>query len=421
MVNERELAFEILSKIFYDGGYSNLTINSEFEKHEMSKQQKAFASRLIYGVLERAITLDYMIGRYIKKPLNKLDKEIIVILRVGFYQLKYMDNVPDNASVNETVNLCIVAKKTSAKSFVNAIMRSFIRDDKQLINKNKGAKALSVEYSAPEWLCKMWVEQYGEATAKNLLVDTLEAPPIYIRVNTLKSNIKEVMDYLTSKGAKPMKVEEVDNCICIQSAGNVKLSDSRFYVQDLSSQICCSKVDAKPNQKIADLCSAPGAKSFTVAQYMENKGVIKSYDIHQHKVELVQKTAKNLGVDIIETEVFDARKLNEDLGLCDCVVCDVPCSGLGVLRRKPEIKYNQKQDNNLPKIQLAIALNGANYVKVGGRLIYSTCTINKNENQNITEQFLKQNENFKLIEQKQLMSHIDRSDGFYYAVLERET
>lgn len=436
--NEQQIIFDILFEIYKNKGYSNLSLNKLLPKGKLS-QKNNFITAVVYGVIERDISLEYIINTYSKKKIQKLDIEILLILKMGIYELLYMDSIKDNAVVNECVKLCYYVKKVSGKGFVNGVLRNFIRDGKTLkINEKDDIKSLSIAFSCPEWLIKKWSDEYSYDIAKSIIKSSIGRPPLTVRVNTLKTNVDTLVKSLGEKGIICEKIPYLDNAINLKNTKSLEKLDEfnngLFYVQDLSSQFCAFLVGAKENQTVFDMCSAPGSKSFTISQYMNNKGEIYAFDLFEHKLSLIEKTAKKLGIDIIKVKKSDASVFDNALKKADCVLCDVPCAGLGIIRRKPEIKYkNQNDINALPKIQMDILQNASNYVKKGGRLIYSTCSLNKKENQDVATNFLNNNKSFKGVElskilkdkalvEKNMATFLPQymnSDGFFVAVFEK--
>ncbi len=419
MVNPRKFAVKALIKIENEASYSNLTLNSLFADSEISGSDKALATRLVYGVLERKITLDYVLGNFIKTPLKKVQVFSLMSLRIALYQIMFMDKIPQSAAVNESVKLVKQSKESRNSGFVNAVLRNILRSETFLPN-GESISDLSIIYSCPKEIIESFIKDYGIESTKELLKSSLEPAPLTIRVNTLKTDID------TFK--KNIGVECVDTTLIgglilkqgIDVAKNQLYKDGHFYVQDLASQTVVSVLSPKANERMLDMCSAPGGKSFSSAVLMENKGEIISCDLYDHKCRLIKASAKRLGLSIIKPIVCDATVFDGDLGLFDCVLCDVPCSGLGIIRRKPEIKYkNFDEFDNLPQIQLAILENAKNYLKNNGRILYSTCTLRKAENDNIVNEFLAKNPEFQLKYSHTFMPHIDGTDGFYCALLEK--
>lgn len=436
MKTSRQTAYDTLLSVFKNKAYSNIALNKTLAENKLENKDKTFATALFYGVLERKITLDYILKKYSKKRINKLDKEVLIILEMGIYQLLYMDSVPDSAAVNECVKLVSYARKASAKPFINAVLRGFIRDKKEFILpdiKQDKLSYYSIKYSCPKWLFSQWEEQYDIDTAIELSKASLKRPPLTVRVNTLKTTTDKLINYLDNRGVKAKKHDYLEDCLFLEDTGSIEklpqYKQGLFYVQDASSQLCVKALNPSKNQTVLDICSAPGSKSFTMAQYMQNQGEIYAFDLYEHKLKLIKDSAKRLGISIIKTAIQDGAVKNDNIKKADCILCDVPCSGLGIIRRKPEIKYKELKDfDDLPQIQYSILQNASSYVKNGGHLVYSTCTTNKKENEEVINKFLTKNISFKPLQLPlnvskiddigsniTLLPHINNSDGFFIA------
>jgi len=435
----RDAAFEALLRMEKDKAYSNLTLDSVL-RDMGDNRERQFASALFYGVLERKVTLDRIIGHYVRKGASSLDAEVLIALELGIYQLLYMDSIPDRAAVGESVELCKRSRKKSASGLVNGVLRAFLRDGKKLPEpKNAGRlDKLSLETAMPKWILSMWSKQYGADTAEALARACLGRPPMQLRVNTVLSSADEVTRQLTAAGAEVKPHPLLPDCLTVRNLGSVgenpAVRAGLCYVQDAASQLCARAVDPRPGERVFDLCSAPGSKSFTMAQLMENKGEICAFDLHSSRVKLITDGAARLGLTAIKGARGDATRYNEKLGLADRVLCDVPCAGLGVIRRKPEIRLKPQEElRALPDIQLKILTTAADYVKPGGVLVYSTCSLNKEENDRIAEAFLAArpdfvpdplpeifsgltDEGFKVT----LMPHKGDYDGFFIARMRRK-
>lgn len=389
--NERQLALSVLLAMEREGAYSNLALQQQLTvQHSTAKN--SFVTALVYGVAERRLTLDALIAQYAGK--KKLDVEIRCILRLGFYQLLYLTRVNENTAVNETVKLCYTVKKVSAKGFVNAILRGFLRDGKAFPPTQSEDEAWSLTYSCPLWLIRQWKREYGAETTKTLLEDSIQPAPLYIRVNTEKISDQELTKELEARGITVEKTA-VEHGLRLIRSGNLErlraFREGRFYVQDLASQVCAQLAGVQPGETVYDLCAAPGSKSFTMAQQMHGEGQIVAFDLYEHKRLLIQEGAERLGLAVIQPRVADATVYDANLPLADCVLCDVPCAGLGILRRKPEIKYKEESSlDGLPALQFQILQNGARYVKQGGRLVYSTCSLSRAENEEVVARFLRE-------------------------------
>lgn len=420
------------------GGFSNLVLDSALEEADFSSRDRAFISALFYGVLERRITLDTLIKKYVTKPMDKLSPEVLEVLRMGFYQILYMNSVPDNAAVNESVELIKGLGGGKASGFVNGVLRSFIRDGKKAdFSYLKGLRRLSTEYSAPLWLCEKWCVEFGPERTQKALRASLGAPPIYVRVNTVKTTADELKSALEGEGVSVSETEILPTALILDAAApqNTKCyKDGLFHVQDISSQLCALAVGAGKEERVLDVCAAPGGKSFTVAEYMGNTGELVACDLHPKRANLVKTGGERLGLTNISARANDATIYKEELGAFDRVLCDVPCSGLGVIRRKPEIRFKKPEDlTSLPKIQYKIASTSARYLKEGGTMIYSTCTLSKDENEAVVQRLMEED---GLIPQK-LPEELQRyssdgysvtllpgeinSDGFFFARLRKET
>lgn len=393
MADPRLTAVKMLMKMDSSDAYSNLLLDHVFSESGLNDRDKAFAAALFYGVLERRLTLDYIIEKNSKIPFEKLDKAAVQILRAGLYQLLYMPSVPESAAVNESVSLCKKLKCFSAQGFVNAMLRSFIRSGKRISYLGMTPeKRLSVEYSCPEWLTEKLLNEYGTDFAVRALRASIGKPPVYARVNTLKTTTDKLLKELAKHKIKAEAYPGLENCIKLEKSGDIEkcvpFRQGLFHIQDISSQLCCLTLRPVVNETVLDVCAAPGGKSFTLTELMGNNGQLISMDIHDMRVGLIEDGAARLGINILRARQNDASVFNAELPLADRVLCDVPCSGLGVIRRKPEIKYKSPEDfSDLPEIQYQILETSAKYVKPGGTLVYSTCTLSRSENDEVAERF----------------------------------
>ena len=280
------------------------------------------------------------------------------------------------------------------------MLRAFLRDGKRIPESNDGIDNLSVKYSCPKWLIDKWISEYGKDLALDMLGTSVGRPPVTARLNVLKKSADEIVDGLRKSGIVSKTRNEVNNCVEFFDVGEISdlkaYNDGLFHIQDISSQLCCEILAPKPNETVLDVCSAPGGKAFTIAEIMNNQGRIIACDLHKHRVRLIESGAKRLGIDIIEAIVNDASVYSDEIGLADKVLCDVPCSGLGVIRRKPEIKYKNPNDfDSLKDVQRKILEVSSKYLKKGGVLVYSTCTLSRAENDEIIDWFLEHNTDFE--------------------------
>lgn len=421
MADPRKVAVVALVKIESDGAYSNLAVAEILKTAELEQKDKAFVCALIYGVLDRKITLDYVLSLFLKTPLKKTAPFTLQVLRTALYQIMFMDKIPPSAAVNEAVKIIKKSKESRNSGFVNGVLRSVLRAEISLPQDNS-VKSLSIRFSCPEWIIEGFIKDYGIENTLKLLEESLKAPPVTIRVNTVLTDTDTVLRELESKGISA-KISVTENSLDITGGIDIPKNElykkGHIYVQDSASQKAVAVLNPKSGERVLDMCAAPGGKSFTMACLMENKGEIVACDLYSHRTELIAKSAKRLGLEIIKPRVQDAMSYSADLGKFDCILCDVPCSGLGVLRRKPDIKYNKTEDfGELEKNQYKILCNAARYLKSGGRILYSTCTLRSGENEKLVNRFLKEYNSFHKVYEHTFMPHTDLTDGFYCALLE---
>ncbi len=439
MKSARQVAFEALLKVHRDGAYSNLVLDSLLkENSELDERDRAFVCNLVYGTLDRLILIDYNLGLYLNQPVKKLKPELHTILRMGTYQLLFMDKVPSRAAVNESVNLAKVNKSSFAASLVNAVLRRVSDNGVRLPEgEETDPDYLAIKYSCPEWIISLWIKAYGIDNAVALAEKALDAAPIVIRVNTTKISADDLIWKLAEEGVIAEKTDLVPDALIISNTGSVEdlncYKQGLFHAQDIASQLCCMALDAKERETIFDLCSAPGGKTFTTAERMNNTGTVRAFDVYQSRVELIKNGAERLGLDNVYSYLSDAAIFNENYGLADKVLCDVPCSGLGIIRRKPEIRFKKQSEIEcLPELQYRILCNATKYLKAGGRLVYSTCTLNPKENSEVCDRFLNEHPDFSAVnvlsdlprygdEDKYLtlMPHLHSTDGFFIAVFSK--
>ena len=409
----RQAAFESLIAVERDGRYSNLEVDSRLKKTPLRDNDRALYTRLVYGVTERRITLDYIISRFSDTPLDALDDDVRTALRLGIYQLRFMDKIPEHAAVSETVDLV----KKALKGYVNAVLRSYIRAGKPLClpDENDRIKYLSVKYSVPEPLVEHFAVSYGIGETEPMLDAMDREPKVAIRVNTLKISVEEAAGMLGGAVSDVcggiVLVEGLDEC------AKDGISGGLWFVQDEASRAATVLLGATAGETVIDTCACPGGKSFSAAIDMANEGRIFSFDLHRNKLSLVEKGAEKLGISIIETDERDARQPKEELiGRADRVLCDAPCSGLGVISKKPDIRYKNLNDiKRLPEIQYDVLCGSSEYVRDGGVLVYSTCTLNPAENEDIVTRFVKEHTEFEAVSMKTYFPHKDGCDGFFAA------
>ncbi len=406
MADPRLTAVKMLLKMDGSESYSNLLLDAVFNEAALNERDKAFAAALFYGVLERRLTLDYIIEKNSKIPFEKLEPEAVAVLRAGLYQLLYMPSVPESAAVNESVKICKKLKCFSAQGFVNGMLRGFIRGGKKISYLGmEPEKRLSLEYSCPEWLTEKLLSEYGTDFTVKALKASVGKPPVYARVNTLKTTQDKLLAEFDRCRIPASAYPGLDNCVKLEKAGDIEkwqpFRQGLFHVQDISSQLCCLTLRPVVNETVLDVCAAPGGKSFTLAELMGNNGRLYSMDIHDMRVGLIEDGAARLGIKIITAMRNDASEYSGNIPMADRVLCDVPCSGLGVIRRKPEIKYKSPEEfTGLPEVQYRILETSSRYVKPGGTLVYSTCTLSKAENNCVAERFASDHPEFSPIVQQ---------------------
>ncbi len=435
-ISGREAALTALQRCRKDGAWSGEAIDKLIRKYELDRREAALASRLCLGVLQNSSFLDYYIDLY-RRGGTKLEPKLRDVLRLGAYQLLFMDKIPESAAVNESVALSKKSGYSRASGLVNAILRRIAENKENLpeIPGKGSAKYLSVRYSHPQWLAERIIEEKGYDFAEAFLRENNEPSPLNIQVNRLKISPEAYMKMLDEAEIPYTENQWPVGCLELKG-GNVSrlpgFEEGLFYVQDRAARIAAEIAEAKPGMKVLDACAAPGGKSFASAINMDNKGSILSCDIHEKKLSLIEAGAERLGIEIISTRANDARKPDESLKKAfDLVIADVPCSGLGVIGKKPEIRQkDEKEIANLPQIQKDILHTLAEYVKPEGWLIYSTCTVLKCENEDIVENFLKENPDFQAVEftageiksvngMYTFWPNTDGCDGFFAARMRR--
>lgn len=419
-MNAREIAYKILLDVEKNKNYSNMSINKHFKDVKLSNQDRGLATEIVYGVIENKYYIDYMIDKLSKVKTNKMEIYVKTLLRMGIYQIIFLNSISDYAAVNETVNL---AKKKNSKvsGFINGILRNVIRQKETIgdIKVKDDIDYLAIKYSYDKWLIRNWMIHFGKEFTEELLEANSERPSIYLRTNTLKVTRDELIEKLLEQNIKAEKVNVVDEAIKVENLKDIEnnklYKEGLFTVQDISSMLVGKVMNPKENSLVLDVCSAPGGKTTHIATLMKNTGQVVSRDIYDHKLKLINASCKRLGLTNVDVQEYDGMKLDKDsIAKFDYVLADVPCSGLGIIRRKPEIKYKEKEEfRELPPIQKKILENASKYVKVGGTLIYSTCTIQDSENLDVIKEFLQKHKNFELSPIDEVRVDLDNQDkGF---------
>ncbi len=429
-VNDRELILEILLAVTRDGEYSHIALRNVLENYQyLDKSERAFITRVTEGTLERMIELDYIINQFSKTKVNKMKPVIRTIIRSAVYQLKYMDSVPDSAVCNEAVKLAGKRGFSGLKGFVNGVLRNIIRnlDNVKYPDKSDTVKWLSVMYSMPEWIITEWLKNYDREMVEKMLRAFLAERPTTIRCNLSQISREELAEELKKEGVKVRLCDTVDSALFISGYDYLGALESfrtgHFQVQDISSMEVAEWSAPKEDEYIIDVCAAPGGKSLHLADKLAGKGHVEARDLTPYKVDLIRDNIARIGIDNIEAVCQDATVYDEaSEKKADILIADLPCSGLGVLGKKTDLKYKMNPDTQeeLVHLQREILSVVHRYVKSGGKLLYSTCTIHRAENQENAAWFAEQYPEFELVRERQFLPGVDDSDGFYIAEFVRK-
>jgi len=433
--NIRRLALTLLSEYEDMGKYVNLSLASH-KADGLCREERALLTSLLYTAVEHKLTYDYYIAALAGRSLDKIDPTTKNILRLGLCQLLDMKGIPSHAAVNETVKLC---RNKGERGFVNGILRAADRGRSSLPlpdRKKNNLRYLSVYYSFPLWIVKRFAGLYGEEGCEALLKRLSEISPTDLTLNTEKISREEYISRLSELGIKAEPSPYSDSSLRI--TGSVSptslplFEEGGFFVQDAACSAAVSALSPERNNRVIDVCACPGGKTFAAALLMKNKGEVYSFDIHESKLSLIEDGAARLGLDIIKVGERDAREPDTALlGTADRVICDVPCSGLGVLAKKPDLRYKSEDGiDELPALQYEILSASAKYLKVGGRLMYSTCTLLREENEEVFDRFVRENGDYVPVdfciggERSDggcftFKPHIHNTDGFFVGILER--
>ena len=434
----REVAFKVLKDAEKNRTYSNIAVDRALSQSELLGADRGLVTAIVMGVVERKLTLDAIISSLSQKG-EQTDSDARVLLRMGIYQLYFLDRIPDHAAVNETVALA----PKRLRGFINAVLREFLRrrESGRLESLFPSREEdmlgyLSVKYSFPKDVCAEFIKIYGTERTEVIFEKFNSAPPLTLRINTLKISRDDYSGRLRESGIDFRLSDRLENAVLLDGVAYNELpgvDEGWFFIQDEASQICVEALGSMSGETIVDVCSCPGSKSFGSAIRMKNEGKIYSFDLHKSKLPLIEKNARRLGISIIETAERDGRTPDESLfGRADRVLCDVPCSGLGVIAKKPEIRYKSISEfERLPEIQYEILSASARYVRKGGVLVYSTCTVLPRENRENVERFLSEHKEFEAVDFRvgelasscgmlSLSPDRDGTDGFFVAKMRRK-
>jgi 16S rRNA (cytosine967-C5)-methyltransferase len=404
MAGARSAALKALLHVETGKGYSNLVLDSVLNAASLSPLDRSLTAAIFYGVLERRIALDYILGFYSKRPVEKLSPSVREILRMGAYQIRYLTKIPPSAAVNESVKLAKENGAFHAAGFVNAVLRSMLREPEKVKPPDRSAEPLlwrSIFFSCPVPLIEFWQKSYGKELTDSILKGATSQADVFLRVNNTRISEQQLIERLRGEGIEAEPAPWPENALRVKSnAGNLRrtscYAEGLFHVQDISSQLCCRALAPQPGEHVLDVCAAPGGKTFTLAERMGNRGRVDAFDLYPARVALIRKGAERMGLSIIRAFVRDAAEPKKSPPSAESVLCDVPCSGLGVIRRKPEIRYKFPASiDSLPDLQYRILCKSSGLVKAGGVLVYSTCTLNPAENGDVAEKFREENRNFQ--------------------------
>lgn len=443
----RQTIFDILLRIDKDHSYSHLLINEYIESRELDLKDVALLTEIVYGTVQRQITLDYYIDPFIR-PRKKLDQWVRVLLRMSIYQMVYLDRVPDYAIIHEAVHIAKHHGHQGIASFVNGVLRNIQRKGVSHVQSiEDDIKRLSIETSHPMWLVNRWIEHYGFKLTEEMCHANLKQKPLSVRIQPLKITREQAIDQLNELDIQTQPSSFSEQGIIIEKGHIIDtdlFSEGYITIQDQTSMLASEILDVSAGMYVLDACSAPGGKVTHLAELMNDKGTIHAYDLHQKKINLIEKKASQLQLTIIQAKQGDARQLRSvyDEETFDRILVDAPCSGLGVIRNKPDIKYNKDMHDieRLAQIQLDILTEIAPLLKKNGRLVYSTCTVDVQENEGVVQRFLNKHSNYHVdvdfFEQLptqlkespgvtkhglQIFPHMYQTDGFFLTRFIRHT
>ena len=423
MLNARQIAFSILQDIIFKGSYADIALNRGLEKTQPNQQDRALVTELVYGVVRRQRTLDAIIDQFAKKKSHQQVPDILLVLRLGIYQLGYMSAIPESAAVNTSVELIKQTKYSQLSGLVNAILRAYIRS-KDLFDPSN--QSLGIRYSFPDWLIEFFLEQFGQLETEQLCKWFNQIPSLDIRINPLKTSRLEMQQILEKEGISSQVLPQTEQGLrLIGTHGSIinlpGYQEGLWSVQDASSQQVAHFLDPQPGDVIIDACAAPGGKTTHIAELLNNQGQILAIDPKASRLRKLSENAKRLELENIKIMEGDSRLLDQFNNSCDRLLLDVPCSGLGTLHRNLDLRWriSPEKIEQLLKLQKEIFYTCQQWVKPNGIIVYSTCTLNPRENQSMIDNFLKDHSNYSLVESIQLYPQRDDSDGFFMAKLRK--
>lgn len=401
----REAALDILVRVEQDRSYSNLLLNRTLQEQPLSRQDAALATELVYGTIQRLNTIDYFLATFVRSGLAKLQPWVRSLLRLSFYQLHYLDRIPPHAAVNEAVNLARKRGHQGIAGMVNAVLRAVLRSRSELVIPPdlSATERISLLHSHPEWLVSRWIRQYGEALTERICAAHHIAPAVSVRANAIRTSRDQLLTLLRDEGIDAAPSPLAPQGILIHGAGNMAHTtwyrDGWLSIQDESSMLVAEIMNPSPGMRVLDCCAAPGGKTTHLAERMGGSGEVVAVDLHEHKIRLIEEQAARLRLDCIQAVVGDAARLAAELPAesFDCLLLDAPCSGLGVIRRKPELKWTKSEQDiaAICAIQRELLDQVQRLLKPGGIFVYSTCTITAEENEQAVESFLRRQPQFE--------------------------
>ncbi|WP_025692572.1 16S rRNA (cytosine(967)-C(5))-methyltransferase RsmB [Paenibacillus zanthoxyli] len=446
-VTARETALDVLVRVQQEGAYSNLLLNTSLQKAGLSREDAGLATELVYGTISRLNTLEYVLKSFVSKGLDKLQPWVRSLLCLSLYQIMYLDRIPPHAAVNEAVNLAKRRGHQGISGMVNGVLRNVLRAGPLPVipQEMSWEERTALIHSHPLWMVEQWRDEFGADTAEAICKANNEPPAVSVRVNTTMTSRDRLLDEMLGQGVNARPSELSPYGIVVRGAGNLALSswyrDGLLSIQDESSMLVAEAVNPLPGMKVLDCCAAPGGKTTHMGELMKDQGSIYANDLHPHKAALISDQARRLGLECIGTGSGDALELGKKFAAAsfDRILLDAPCSGLGVIRRKPDLKWAKQPEDAaaIARLQSELLDSAAALLKPGGVLVYSTCTLDRLENGNIVHSFLERNEEFRSVtfssplwnrlgssvlasdQGMQILPQHYGSDGFYIAILER--
>jgi 16S rRNA (cytosine967-C5)-methyltransferase len=449
-LSAREVALDILTRVEQDNSYSNLLLNQMLQKHPLDRLDAGLVTEIVYGTIQRLNTLDYFLGRFVAKGVHKLEPWVRSLLRLSLYQIVYLERIPPHATVNEAVNIAKKKGHQGISGMVNGILRNAIRRKDELIIPPDlpVIERIALLHSHPQWMVSRWITQFGEETAALICQANNNAPKTSARVNLLKHTTQEMIEILRQEGTEAGPSELSASAIIVEQGGNLAFTrwfkEGSITIQDESSMLVAEAVEPLLGMRVLDCCAAPGGKTTHLAEIMHDEGLIVACDVHPHKIMLIREQAQRLNLQAIETIQCDAVDLPLKYAEAsfDCILLDAPCSGLGVIRRKPDLKWSkqERQIADIASLQNKLLNAVHSLLRPGGLLVYSTCTMEYDENQGMIKRFLQQNPDYTLeafpkemlantIALKseaesgmlQILPHYYGSDGFFIARMRKNS